>query len=361
MRVLSVVTQLESGGAQTVAVELHREFLSRGIESDLLFLYEKDPGVFPRRDYTTILNRRPRSPVDLARIAARLRARWAAFRPTTVIAHTHFTNNLCAMMKATGTPGDLLAVHHTPFETFPKPARILDRISRRLGLYASEISVAEPVAQSLPGGATASRTVILNGQNLNRSAIDKTAARASFGLPADAFLIGNIGRLSEQKNQAFLVDLLPLLPDIHVAILGEGQLRADILARATRLGVADRLTLIGAVVHERVPDFLAALDLFAMPSLFEGMSIAMLEALAAGIPFLGTDVPTIAEVVDAGIGGAGLKLPLDPDRWRDAIIALRDDPEARAALSARERERAQDFSIARMADHYLAAADAARR
>ncbi len=362
MRILSVVTQLESGGAQTVAMDLHREFLRRGIDSKLIFLYEKDPAVFPQRDYQTLLPRKPRSPLDMARILGGLRSNWRAFRPNAVIAHTHFTNNMCAMVKASGGGGGLLAVHHNLFGSYPAPARALDRVGRRLGLYAGEISVAEPVLRSLPSGAARARgTVILNGQNLSRSAMTKAEARAHFGLPADAFLVGNIGRLAEQKNQAFLVELLGRLPDLHVAILGEGHLRESLTAQATTLGVGDRLHLIGAVVHERVPHFFAALDVFAMPSLFEGLSIAMLEALGAGIPFLGHDVPAIAEVVNGGGGGAGLVLPLELDRWQAEIERLRDDPAAAAALGARERERAGDYSVTKMADRYLAAAEQARR
>ena len=359
---MSVVTQLESGGAQTVAVELHREFLRRGIASELVFLYEKDGTVFPQRDYLTMLDRAPRSPVDLARVVSRLRAAWTAFGPTTILAHTHFTNNICAMVRASGASGDVLAIHHNLFESYPAASRVLDRIGRTMGLYAGEISVAQPVQRSLPAASARShRDVILNGQSLSRSDMDMGSARRSFGLPEEAFLIGNIGRLSEQKNQAFLIEMLAALPDVHVAILGEGQLRQALTGQAAALGVGDRLHLIGAVVHERVPDFLAALDIFAMPSLWEGMSIAMLEALAIGVPFIGNDIPPIAEVTDGGAGGAGLVLPLEVARWAAEINRLRADPAATAALATRERARADDFSIARMADRYLAFAQGTRR
>lgn len=357
LRIFSVVTQLESGGAQTMAVALHREFLQRGIASSLSFLYEKDPAVFPQRDYATYLDRKAASPLDLLRIFSRLREHWRHFAPDVVIAHTHFTNNLCAIAKATQLPGKVLAVHHNPFATFPALSRVLDRAGRSLGLYAGEVSVAEPVRQSLPAARPGlPRPVILNGQNLSTSAADKASARRSFGLPEDSFLIGNIGRLSEQKNQAFLVDLLARLPQAHVAILGEGHLRAALLEQAQRLGVSDRLTLIGAVVHERVPDFLKAVDVFAMPSLFEGMSIAMLEALAAGAPFVGSNVPALVEVMNGGAGEpAGILLPLEADRWLAEITRLYEQPDLRATLSARGIARADDFSIARMADNYLAA------
>jgi len=356
LRLLSVVTQLETGGAQTVAIELHREFLRRGTTSELVFLYEKDSAAFPKRDYRTLLDRSMRSPLDLAKITARLRSVWAKFQPTSVIAHTHFTNNMCGFV-AKAAPGSarIIAVHHNMFESYPRSSKLLDRIAASFGLYDHEVSVSQPVLRSLPPGSAERRSVILNGQSLSHSALDRASARKAFGLPADAFLIGNIGRMAEQKNQAFLVDLLARVPDAHVSILGDGHLRPSLVLQAEALGVRDRLHLIGTVVHERVPDFLRALDLFAMPSLHEGMSIAMLEALSAGIPFLGSDVPTIMEVVNGGDGGAGIALPLEADHWVAAIARLRD-PVAHAALAARQRARAENFSIETMADQYLAVA-----
>lgn len=357
MKILSIVTQLESGGAQTVAVQLHRAFQHRGHHSRLIFLYEKDPAVFPKRDYESALAHRVRSPIDAARLLLRLRSTWQRFAPDTVIAHTHFSNNVAAIMKAAGLGGRLFPVHHNVYDSYPGVSRRLDGVARRLGLYRREIAVSDPVFNSLRQDAPrADVLTILNGLNLKPSSLDRSAARASFGLPEEGFLVGNIGRLAEQKNQQFLVDLLPGLPGAHVALLGEGHLRDALLAQAERLGVASRLHVIGAVVHERVPDFLRALDVFAMPSLFEGLSIAMLEAFAAGIPFVGHNVPSIAAVTSHD---AGLVLPLDRDAWIAALACIRDDHAYAAGLGQRQRQRAGDFTLDAMTDHYLAVAGAA--
>jgi glycosyltransferase involved in cell wall biosynthesis len=357
MKILSIVTQLESGGAQTVAVQLHRALQHRGHDSKLVFLYEKDPAVFPQRDYESALAHRVRSPVDAARLLWQLRATWGRFDPEIVIAHTHFSNNVAAIMKATGLGGRLYPVHHNVYDSYPGVSRRLDSVARRLGLYAREIAVSDPVIHSLHRDAPqADALTILNGLDLRPSALDRGAARAAFDLPQGDFLIGNIGRLAEQKNQKFLVDLLPDLPGARLAVLGEGHLRRELLEQAGQLGVADRLHLIGAVVHERVPDFLRALDAFAMPSLFEGLSIAMLEAFAAGIPFVGHDVPSIAAVTS---DGAGLVLPLDRDAWIAALERIRDDRGYAGGLSQRQRQRSGDFTLDVMTDRYVSVAGAA--
>ncbi|MBC2775886.1 glycosyltransferase family 4 protein [Rhizobium sp. AQ_MP] len=352
MRILSIVTQLESGGAQTVALQLHRAFLDRGHESKLIFLYEKDTAAFPRRDYESVLPHRVRSPVDSTRLLFKLWSSWQRYSPQVVIAHSHYSNNLAAMMKAVGLSGKLFPVHHNVYESYPRVSRLLDIVARRLRLYQREIAVSDAVSDSLRRDAPlADAVTILNGLKLAPSTMGRNAARVSFGLPEHGFLIGNIGRLAEQKNQGFLVDLLPEIDGAHVAILGEGHLRDALLERAERLGVANRLTLVGAVVHERVPDFLRALDVFAMPSLFEGLSIAMLEAFVAGVPFVGHDVRSIAAVT---ADSAGLVLPLDHHAWITALRRIRDDEEYARHMSNRQILRAGDFTLDAMTDRYLA-------
>ena len=357
VKILTVVTQLESGGAQTVAISLHREFLARNLNSRLIFLYEKDKTVFPQRDYETCLEDKPSSLIDYVKVLMRLRRVWKSFEPTYVISHTHYANNACALMRETGLPGTLLATHHNVHESYPRLARRIERLSQRVRPYDGEICVSNTVRGSLPQASSANRAfqkVIINGQSLEPSAASRDDARSQFGLPMDKFIIGNIGRLSEQKNQSFLIDLLPKLPDAHVAILGEGHLRERLSRQAEALGVSGRLHLMGSVVHERVPAFFRALDVFAMPSLFEGMSIAMLEALVAGIPFLGSDVPSIREVTNGGYTtGAGLALPLEQDRWLQEIKRLAGDEAWRQDLIERETARANDYTTSAMATSYL--------
>lgn len=353
MKILSIVTQLESGGAQTVAVQLHRTFLEQGYQSHLVFLYEKDQTVFPQRDYDTALPHRVRSPADLARLLWRLRSIWQTFAPDAVIAHTHFSNNLAAMMKTTGLHGRLFPVHHNIYESYPAISRSMDALARRLGLYEQEIAVSHPVFNSIGRAApSSSLTTVLNGLELRPSRMSRSEARTAFGLPDSGFLIGNIGRLAEQKNQKFLISLLRALPNSRVAILGEGELRDELITDARSQGVDERLHLIGTVVHERVPDFLRALDVFAMPSLFEGLSIAMLEAFAAGVPFVGNDIPSIAAVT---AGNAGSAIPLSVESWLGELKKIQDDHSYASELSSRQLNRAKDFTLDAMTENYLAA------
>lgn len=109
--------------------------------------------------------------------------------------------------------------------------------------------------------------------------------RKEFGLE-DRFVVGAVGRFVEQKNYSFLVRLLPQLlrekPNTALVLLGDGTLRKSMEEEAKRCGVCDQLVLPGA--RSDVSDFLSAFDVLAMPSLFEGLPVSLVEAQANGLP-----------------------------------------------------------------------------
>src|SRR5204863_4938413 len=119
--------------------------------------------------------------------------------------------------------------------------------------------------------------VVENGIDLSRfrDPIDRASARASLGLPPEVPIVGALGRLDPQKGHDVLVRAIPEVararPDVLFAIAGEGKARAQLLELARGLGVEPRLRLLGH--QEDVARFLAAIDVFAMPSRREGFGL----------------------------------------------------------------------------------------
>ena len=115
---------------------------------------------------------------------------------------------------------------------------------------------------------------------------EKARIRSELGIPEDALVIGNVGRLHPQKNQAFLLDVVAEVErragPVHVVLVGKGDLEGDLRARAASLGISDRVHFVGAV-NDAKP-YYDAMDLFLFPSLYEGLSIALLEAQANCLP-----------------------------------------------------------------------------
>ena len=174
--------------------------------------------------------------------------------------------------------------------------------------------------------------------------------RAELGVGPDELLVGNVGRLALQKGQRHLIAAMPLLlervPFAHVVIAGGGDLEEYLRDLASEVGVADRVHVLGP--RKDVPALMHAIDVFAMPSIWEGFGLVLLEAMAAGRPIVASRVATIPEVVVDG--ETGLLVPAgDPVALADAMAQLAHDPALARRLGEAGRERLrQHFSIEKM-------------
>jgi glycosyltransferase involved in cell wall biosynthesis len=141
-----------------------------------------------------------------------------------------------------------------------------------------------------------------------------------------------VGRLSDQKNPVALVEALGGL-GIDLMVAGDGPLRADMERRARENGVT--VTFRGNVPNAELPALLGACDLFVLPSHYEGHPKTLLEAMACGMPVVGTDVPGIREVIRHGDTGylCGTSAP----ELRKAVVELAGDPALRKAMGERAR------------------------
>src|SRR5256885_575096 len=178
---------------------------------------------------------------------------------------------------------------------------------------------------------------------------------AEFRLGGDAPLAITIGRLVPQKaHQRFLraaAVAAETLPDARFLIVGEGPLRAEIEAQVAAAGLGDRVRLTG--VRSDARDLIARSDALVFSSDWEGLSIAALEALAAGVPVVSTDVEGMRDLL---AGGAGVTAPLDDGTALGRRIAeVLSDPERRREMGrAGEALIATEFSPAGMIDAYEA-------
>lgn len=166
-------------------------------------------------------------------------------------------------------------------------------------------------------------------------------ARKELGLPDDGrLIIGSLGRLSPQKGYAHLLDAVALLADAHpelvVALAGEGPLRGDLARQAIALGLSERIHFLG---HRRdVQTVYDAMDIFVLPSLYEAMPFALLEAMAMGLPVVATDVSGVPEAITPGEAGY-LVRPGDPEALAASLRPLLDSFELRRRMGLAGRDR----------------------
>jgi len=195
-----------------------------------------------------------------------------------------------------------------------------------------------------------------------RSPARRTAAHTALGeanvglrMPDDAPLAVYTGRLDAAKGLPELVSawqrVVASRPQARLWLAGEGPLRNGLAEQIAGLGLSGRVVLAG--VFDSVEELLAAADLFVLPSREEGPSLALLEAMAAGLPIVATDIPGTRELVTDG--QHGLLVPgQDIDALSAAILRLLDAPKLALELGAAARARAQaQFSLAQTADAHL--------
>jgi glycosyltransferase involved in cell wall biosynthesis len=182
------------------------------------------------------------------------------------------------------------------------------------------------------------------------------AVRRELGVAQGQLLVGNVGALVDHKGQRYLVEAAALVlrerPDARFAIVGEGELEADLKARAKALGLGGRLLFTG--FRRDVPAILDALDLFVMSSHLEGLGTIVLDALAAGKPVVGTRAGGIPEIIEHGSHGL-LVPPRNPAALAAAILRVLADPALAARLASQGRARAlEGFSADAMVAGNLA-------
>ena len=161
-----------------------------------------------------------------------------------------------------------------------------------------------------------------------------------------------LGRLDEQKGYPVLFEAATLLPNAVFALAGEGPERRGLEALAAGLGIADRVHFLGH--RTDIPRLLAACDVFALPSLYEGTSLAVLEAMAARRAVVSSAIGGTDELIDDGESGL-LVPPGDAPALAAAIGRLLADRGLRESFGARARERVEaDFTRQAMADRVTA-------
>ena len=171
-----------------------------------------------------------------------------------------------------------------------------------------------------------------------RSDEARDALLREIGAEDGGFVVGTVGRLEPAKDQATLLDAFAILlrrrPDARLVLVGDGRLRASLEARAARSGLSGRVAFLGA--RPDVPRLLRSFDAFALSSLTEGYSLALLEASACALPIVATDVGGNREIVADGRTGH-LVPPGSPERLAGALCALAEDAAGRRALGAEAR------------------------
>lgn len=199
-------------------------------------------------------------------------------------------------------------------------------------------------------------TVIHNGVDMipQRSPDQVRQLRSELGIGEDTFVLGIVGSLYPIKGHAYLFKALgPVLaqyPEARLLVIGQGELEQTLKQQVADLGIDKAVSFLG--LRNDVPRLLPALDLFVLPSLSEGLSVALLEAMSAGVPILASKVGGNPEIVIDGETGY-LVLPERSEELSARILELVRNRDLTRLCGERGRNWvAQEFTTARMLERY---------
>lgn len=199
--------------------------------------------------------------------------------------------------------------------------------------------------------------IIYNGVDPSRfwGLPKKTDARRTLGLPQDRILVTTVASLTPQKGHSTLLQALRWVTaeysHVMAIFVGDGELRPELEQQSEKLGLKSYVLFMGK--SDNVPAILAASDIFALPSLWEGFGIALIEAWMAGLPVVASRVDGIAEIVDDRRNGI-LVPPGEVESLASALLELIKDSEQRIVIGQKGHETALErFTIQKIARQFL--------
>lgn len=290
------------------------------------------------------------------------------FKPDVVHSHHPFLLGDTALRIAATFDIPVVFTHHTRYELYthyvpgdsPKLRRlVIELVTGYCDLCDAVIAPSETVATLLrKRGVTTPIETIPTGVNIEHFAVgDGVSMRSRLNIPANAFVVGHVGRLAPEKNLELLAQAVALFArteaSSHFLVAGDGPMKSRIVDIFNESRLGDRLHIVGVLERSGLADAYHAMDVFAFCSRSETQGLVLIEAMAAGRPVVAIDAAGACDVVIDGVNGRLL-----PDEgvaaFADALSSVSQAaPGQRDSMSRAARETAESLSLPRMAQRCL--------
>lgn len=361
-------TQIATGGAQKVLLDQALWFHEHGHKVTAIFLYDKEglqaqwqaASPFPILSLGAFQGR-GKGIRNIPPLLKGLLSFWKFLRSQKVDVIETFTHDSSMVALPIAWLARVpvrIATHHGVIEGISPWRERIHSWMVNHNIAQKLVAVSKKMYQAaLREGVHPERIVtILNGikplpiENRSRLEIRKEA-----GLQVDDLVLMAVGRLVYAKAHEVLIASMPAVlkefPNAKVEIYGEGVLHEELLSKIQQLGLSGSISLLGR--SDNIAHNLANADVFVLSSRSEGLPIALLEAMSAGLPCISTKVEGVDEVIVEGVHG--LTVPIEnPDALSQAILQLLRDPETRKRMGAAARLRVSEFyTVDRMCGQYL--------
>jgi glycosyltransferase involved in cell wall biosynthesis len=363
-RVLVLITQLNRGGAETMAMNYYRHFDRSRVQYDFL-VNRAEEGAYDTeiRDLGgKIFRMCPMYPQYFRRYKREFRD-FLRSHPEYRIIHSNLEERsyLPLRVAAEEKIPVRIAHAHNEYLTHDFKTLVRDYFRHHLSPYITQgFACSQSAGRWLFGEdmmTSGEVEIVQNAIDLHKysySSSLRQQERAELGIKGDELVVGSVGRLSPQKNQSFLLKVFAetkrLRPQSVLLLVGEGELKRTLRQEAADLGIAESVRFVGSVPN--VWDYLQAMDIFIFPSLYEGLGMSLIEAQATGLPCYASDtIPGEADVTGLV---TYLSLEKNAKYWAKKIVM---DQKPDRSLSYAEKLKASNFDISteakKLQDFYL--------
>ncbi len=312
---------MNRGGVESYMMNYYRHFDRTRLQVDFMVHQAGGYGYYDEEILSLggriiALPQKSRHPLQYAR-----RLREELSRGTYRVVHTHMDAMGAWPLKVAGECGVPVRIAHSHntrhLTANPLKVRLLEYARRHVNRYATHRMACSRMAGEWLFGPEPF-TVVPNAIEVERFVFDARAraeVRAEYGIGEGDFLIGHVGRFDRQKNHAFMIDFFARVhashPRARLLLVGGGELQPEAMRQVERLGLEGAVVMAG--VRSDAWRLYSAFDLFVLPSLFEGLSVAAVEAQANGLPCLLSDQMT----QETRLTPHAWFLPLDGQAWAE--------------------------------------------
>jgi glycosyltransferase involved in cell wall biosynthesis len=383
LKVMQLVSNLDIGGAQEVVRTLAENLSEAGCVS-VVCTFKDGPlraeiermgipvEILPERRYSVVAL--PRFLQELLRLRRELLRVVNKYRVDIVQTHLLRSMDFLALsLRLNAGPKVFWTFHNSLFDLredhlarhkwLLKPKRFSHHLLYRLGsrwvngLVAVSEDVKKSILETMNGIPADKISVILNcvdvsryGQDTNRSAL-----RLGLGFGETDHLMALVATFKRQKGHRVLLEaasrLISQYPNLHILLVGDGELRSELQSLTRELNLEGHIHFLG--MRSDIPEILAASDSFVLPSLWEGLPMALIEAMASGLPVIATDVSGTRQVMMPGETGI-LVAPGDAQELARAITEFLTNPARAHAMGTCARQRMESlFSAQKQAWEYV--------